>query len=82
MQFRRSKLTRRAAISSEAPVFSWEMLLLARDRRSVGEPVEAVADILIYLFRYPREEDCRRRQMIRASLEERDRKSLTDAAEA
>lgn len=82
MQFMRSELTRRAAISSEAPVFSWEMLLLARDRRSVGEPVEAVADILIYLFRYPREDDCWRRRMIRASLEEREEKSLTDAADA
>jgi len=82
MQFMRSELTRRAAISSEAPVFSWDMLLLARDRRSVGEPVEAVADILIYLFRYPREDDCWRRQMIRASLEEREEKSLTDAADA
>jgi hypothetical protein len=29
------------------PVFSWEVLLLAKDRRRVGEPVDAVADILL-----------------------------------
>lgn len=58
------------------------MLLLARDRRSVGEPVEAVADILIYLFRYPREDDCQRKQMMGALLEEREEKSLTAGADA
>jgi len=52
------KLTRRAAKSSEFPAFSWETFLLATDRRRVGEPVEAVADILIDLFGYPREDNC------------------------
>jgi len=54
------KLTRRAAKSSEFPAFSWETLLLATDRRRVGEPVEAVADILIDLFGYLREDNCQR----------------------
>jgi hypothetical protein len=62
-------------MSSEAPVFSWETLLLAMDRRRVGEPVEAVADILTYLFRYRQEDDCQRRQMIPALLEESEERS-------
>jgi hypothetical protein len=34
-------------LSSEVEGFSWEELLLATERRSVGEPVEAGADILL-----------------------------------
>jgi hypothetical protein len=45
------ELTRRATKSSEGPTFSWETLLLATDRRMVGEPVDAVADMLIDLFK-------------------------------
>jgi hypothetical protein len=39
-------------LSSEAVGFSWEELLLATERRSVGEPVEAGADILLAMT-YP-----------------------------
>jgi hypothetical protein len=45
------ELTRRATKSSEGPTFSWETLLLATDRRRVGEPVDAVADMLKDLLR-------------------------------
>lgn len=36
-------------LSSEVAGFSWEELLLATERRSVGEPVEAGADMLLAL---------------------------------
>jgi len=38
-----------ANFSLEAPGFSWEALLLAADRRKVGDPVKAVADMLFDL---------------------------------
>lgn len=63
---------------SEFPAFSWETLLLVTDRRRVGEPVEALADILIDLFGYPREDDRQRRQMICALLEENKEQILID----
>jgi hypothetical protein len=65
-------------MSSDGPAFSRETLLLATDRRRVGEPVEAVADILFYLFGCLREDDCRGRQMIRTLLEECEEKILKD----
>ena len=37
-------------LSSIGPRFSWEKLLVAADRRKVGEPVAADADILYLLF--------------------------------
>jgi len=46
-----AKLTRRVVIlSSDAPAFSMETLLLPADRRRVGEPVEGMADILMGLL--------------------------------
>jgi len=60
----RVKLTRRPAISSEDPEFSWETFLLVTGRRRVGDPVDATADILIDSFGYPREYDCQQRQLI------------------
>jgi hypothetical protein len=80
-EFSRLKLTIRAAISSEDPAFSWETFRLANDRWMVGEPVEAVADILIDPFEYLREGDCQRDGMTRALLEEGDEKIRADGSD-